>query len=192
MAFFSLGKNHPAEIDIPPPSIAPPPNRIGDIGGVLSGDRTPPLYVYTQRREPQASVSFLMAPDDSLGARYSEEVIGWQNAPDPIRQSNFYAAGNKIHPGAQMRIPSNTAFGSIEAVDEQAFHIGKLIGYIHRPMYAGMQHPSVIRSNIQEALPSTYGSMYEVQGLHPTGGVVTPTGFVVPQETSSNTDGYPY
>src|SRR5216684_3007990 len=112
MAFFGLGKNHPQEIDTPPPSIAPPPDGPWNIGGVLSGNRTPPLYVYTQRREPDVGPSFMMAPDDSLGSLFSEEVIGWQDAPDPIRQSNFYTAGNKIHPGAQMRIQSNTAFGS--------------------------------------------------------------------------------
>lgn len=192
MAVLWLGNVHPSEVDEPPPSLAPPPNRPGDIAGVLSGDRTPPLYVYTQRREPHMGPSYLMAPWDNYDEFYDLN-IGWHEAPDPIRQSPFYAAGNKVNPNARQIIVSNIAIGDKESISEQTFRIGKLIGYIHRPMYAGMQQPSLIRANIQEAIPSTYGSQYEVRGIQPAGGVVTATGFqVIPQQTSSMDDGYPY
>lgn len=79
---------------------------------------------------------------------------------------------------------------------EDTFHIGKLLGYLHVPMYAGGQHPSSIRSNIQEALPTTYGSLYEVRGVQPAGHeVITATGFGVPMSTvtpEGSLDGYPY
>lgn len=192
MAILWLGNVHPQEVDEPPPSIAPPPLTPGNIAGVLSQKRQPPLYVYTQRREPSIPPAYTMAPWDNYDAFYDLN-IGWHEAPDPIRQSPFYSAGNKIHPDAQMPIVSNIAIGDKEAISERTFRIGKLLGYIHRPMYVGMQQPSLIRSNIQEAIPSTYGSQYEVRGIQPAGGVMTATGFTVqPQQTSSMEDGYPY
>lgn len=189
MGFLGLGKNHPRETEVPPPSLAPPPNIPGNIAGVISGNRVPPTYVYTQRREPNMGPSFLMAPWDNYDTFYDLN-IGWHEAPDPIRQSDFWAAGNKVNPQARMPIVTNLAIGSIESVDEQTFRIGKLIGYMRRPMYAGMQQPSVIRANIQEALPSTYGSQYEVRGVHPANRGVAPTGFILP--VTESLDGYPY
>lgn len=191
MAFFGIGKNHPQEIDVPPPSLAPPPVDPLGIAGVLSaGRRVPPTFVYTQRREPNAGPTFTMAPDDSTGALFSELRIAWQEAPDPIRQSDFYAEGNKIHPTAQMRVPSNVAIGSVEAVDEQTFRVGKLLGYMRRPMYAGLQQPSIPRANIQEGIPSTYGSQYTVRGTPSAAAGVAASGFItLPSESN---DGYPY
>lgn len=190
---FKLGRQRPLETDVPPPAIAPPPLRTDTVAGIISGNpQVPPTYVYTQRREPHMGPSFLMAPDDNSQQMY-DLGIAWQEAPDPIRQSDFFADGNKVHPDAQMRITSHLAIGSREAVAEDSFRIGKLLGYIHRPMYAGRQQPSVIRSNIAPAVPTTYGSEYIVQGVQPAGGVETATGFAVsPLGTSSSVDGYPY
>jgi hypothetical protein len=172
---------HPRETDTPPASLDQRGRR--DI---------PPTFVYVQRREPTEGPAFTMAPWDQYSAFYDLN-IPWQQAPDPIRQSDFWAANNKIHPAAQMMIDTHLAIGSREAVSEQTFRIGKLLGYLKRPMYAGMQQPSVIRANIQEAVPTTYGSMYEIQGIQPAAAVVTAQGFSVPiQDTSSTIDGYPY
>lgn len=190
MGIIALGNRNPSEVDTPPPSLAPPPNNPLNIAGILSGDRTPPLYVYTQRREPHMGPSYLMAPWDNYDVEY-ELRTGYQEAPDPIRQSEFYAAGNKVKPWAHMPIVTSIAWGSIEAVMQDRFQVGKLLGYVHRPMYAGRQHPSVVRSNIQEALPQTYGSMYSVPASQPMGGPVSATGFI-PDPTSSSVDGYPY
>lgn len=189
MGILWLGNVHPSEVDTPPPAIAPPPNRVGDIAGVLSGDRTPPTYVYTQRREPHMGPSYLMAPWDNFDALY-ELHGGWHDAPDPVRQSNFYADGNKIHPTAQMPVVTALAIGSIESVDEQTYRIGKLIGYMRRPMYAGLQRPSIPRVNIQEAAPSTYGSQYSMRGVPSPGNAVAATGFITP--VTESFDGYPY
>lgn len=190
---FKLGKQRPQETDVPPPAIAPPPLRMDTVGGVISGNRVaPPTYVYTQRREPHMGPSFLMAPDDNTQRQYDLN-IGWHEAPDPIRQSDFYADGNKVHPDAQMRVTSHLAIGSIESVSEQQFRVGKLLGYFHRPMYQGRQQPSVIRANISPGHTTTYGSEYVVQGVQPAGGVQTAPGFSVPPlSTSSSLDGYPY
>jgi hypothetical protein len=156
-------------------------------------DKTKPIepitFVYTQRREPTEGPHFLTAPDSQFQALLPLSVP-WQEAPDPIRQSNFYAEGNKIHPDAQMRITSHLAIAAKESVMQDRFQIGKLLGYIHRPMYAGGQAPSVVRANIQEAVPTTYGSQYEVQGVVPVGGITLATGVTnIPQ---SHYDGYPY
>lgn len=155
----------------------------------------PPAFAYQQREELYTGPAFTAAPDDN-SERFYDLNIGWHHAPDPIRQSQFWAEGNKIHPQAQMNVVSNLAIGSREAVMENEFRIGKLLGYLHVPMYAGAQQPSVIRANIQEAVPTTYGNLYEVEGVRPAGGeVLTPTGFQVPFSQVTPTgafDGYPY
>lgn len=171
----------PSEVTEPPPSL----DRRLD----YNDPPVPLTYVYTQRREPTEGPRFLTAPD----SQFQELLplnIAWQEAPDPIRQSDYYDYGNKIHPDAQMRITSHLAIDSILAVMEDTFRVGKLLGYIHRPMYAGGQAPSMVRANIQEAIPTTYGSQYEIQGVVPTGGVVTAAGFATPVQSSY--DGYPY
>lgn len=149
---------------------------------------TPPTFVMTERREPHEGPSFITAPDSQRNELYDLN-IAWQEAPDPIRASPFYDHGNKVHPDAQMAIQSNLAIGYDESIDEQTFHIGKLLGYIHRPMYAGAQQPSVIRANIAEAFPTTYGSQYAVEGVVPSGPVLA-SGFSYLPESSQ--DGYPY
>lgn len=189
-----LGKMHPSEVETPPPSISPPPNFPGAIAGILSGDRKPPLYVYVQRREPHEGPAFLMVPWDQYNARYQLNT-GWQDAPDPVRQSDFYAHGNKIHPWANQQIVTSLAIGSREAVMEDRFTIGKLIGYLRASMYQGGQHPSVVRANIDVPRQTTYGSMYEVSGIQPLTGVqnYSSTGFAIsPLGTTDAVDGYPY
>lgn len=171
----------PSETATPPPSLD---RRLDNTQPIA-----PLTYVYTQRREPTEGPHFLTAPD----SQFQELLplnIPWQEAPDPIRQSDFYADGNKIHPDAQMRITSHLAIMAKNAVMDDRFQIGKLLGYIHRPMYAGGQQPSVVRANIQEAIPTTYGSQYEVQGVVPTGNVVLATG--MSYNPGPSTDGYPY
>ena len=153
----------------------------------------PLTYVHTERREPHEGPTFLTAPDGQYWDLLPLDVP-WQEAPDPIRQSQFWDAGNKIHPQAQMPITSHLDIGVRESIMEDTFQIGKLLGYIYRPMYAGGQQPSVIRANIQEAVPSTYGSQYEVQGIEPAG-PFTATGFAVSPNhitPQGSQDGYPY
>lgn len=168
-------------VEPPPPSLDHRLDR--------SNPPVPLTYVYTERREPHTGPSYITAPDSQF-YEVLDLPVAWQEAPDPIRQSDFWADGNKVHPQAHMPIPSNLAIGAKEAVMEDTFHIGKLLGYIHRPMYAGEQQPSVIRANIQEAVPSTYGSQYEVQGVQPAGQVTTATG--LSEYPLPSIDGDPY
>lgn len=179
MARFSWMR--PKETQAPPPAM--------DTTIIQEPGVAPATFVYTLRREPDEGPRFLTTPDSQFQALLPLSVP-WQEAPDPVRSSDFYAEGNKIHPEAQMRITSHLAIGAKEAVMENSFRIGKLLGYIHRPMYAGAQAPSVVRANIQEAIPTTYGSQYEVQGVVPAGGITLATGITnLPQ---SHYDGYPY
>lgn len=155
-----------------------------------------PAFAFQQREELAVGPTFRTAPDSQFD-EYRDLHIGWHEAPDPIRQSDYWAAGNKVNPQARMPIPSNLAIGSKESVMEDTFHIGKLLGYLHVPMYAGAQHPSVIRANIREGTTTTYGSLYEVQGVQPVGidRVNTPTGFGIPVSLvtpEGSNDGYPY
>lgn len=147
--------------------------------------QAPPTYTYALRREPAEGPSFLTAPDSQYSAM-QDLGIAWQEAPDPIRQSDFWADGQKIHPQAQMMVNSHLAIGYQESISEQTFRIGKLLGYFPRPMYAGQQKPSIPRSNIQEAQPTTYGSQYQIQEGMPSGPVLA-SGMLI-----GGNDGYPY
>lgn len=147
----------------------------------------PPAFVWTNRREPHAGISFDAAPDSQF-QKLLPLNISWQEAPDPIRQSDFWASGNKIKPDARMRIVSHLAIGSREAVMENAFRVGKLMGYLQTPTYVGGQQASTPRTNIVEAQQTTLGSLYETM---PVPGDQTPyytsAGF-----DFSYIDGYPY
>jgi hypothetical protein len=147
--------------------------------------------VRVQRREPHAGISYTTAPDSQSQALYDLN-IGWQEAPDPIRQSDFWAANDKIHPAAQQRITSTLSIGSIEAVMQDTFQVGKLLGYLRGgyQQFAGAQLPLVVRSNIAEGTPTTYGSLYAVDGVPSQGPVVLDSG--MSYWPCSGMDGDPY
>jgi hypothetical protein len=143
------------------------------------GPDTPATYVNIQRDEFLSGPLRLTAPDSQFNELLDENIC-WQEAPDPIRQSDFWDAGNKVNPWAKQWISSHLTIPYQESIDEQTFHVGKLIGYIKKPMHAGGQFPSVIRANIQEPQATTYGSLYEVSPLVTTPGpAYTSTGFDV-------------
>lgn len=150
--------------------------------------KVPPTYSYIEREEhhPGPTPSFTAAPA-SQWEKLLPNTQSWQEAPDPIRQSDFWAAGNKINAWARMWTPSHLAIGVKESVMQDTFEIGKLLGYIHagRQQYAGAQLPSIVRTNIEPAIPATYGSQYEVRGMSYPGSVQMATGM-------SYNDGYPY
>jgi hypothetical protein len=153
--------------------------------------KTPPTFAYIQREERRSIPAFTAAP----AAQYNvllPELHSWQEAPDPIRQSDFWAAGNKIHAWAHMFIPSSLAIGVKESVMQDTFEIGKLLGYIHagRQQYAGAQQPSILRTNIEPAIPATYGSQYEVRGMSVPGNIMLATG--MSYQAEGYADGYPY
>lgn len=144
----------------------------------------PFTYAYTPRRNDHEGISFETPGSQFVGLL--PENIGWQEAPDPIRQSDFWAAGNKIKADARMWIVSHLALGPKEAVMEDTFRVGKLKGYLKTPTFVGGQHTSAPRVNIIEAQPGTLGSMYEVLG----GGPELPT--TAPGFSYGGQDGYPY
>lgn len=150
--------------------------------------------VIVQRREPKGygTPAFITAPDNQK-QELLPETIPWVEAPDPIRQSDFWAENGKIKPNAHMRIVSHLGIGSWGNWEHDRFEIGKLLGYFIRPMYAGKQQPSLIRANLQEGVPTTYGALTEIRGVQPAGPVqnYSATGFTLPTSEYSN-DGYPY
>jgi len=180
LSFLSGGSS---EVKKPPPSLDP----------ILDSREftVPPGYAYVQRREPHAGISFKTAPDSQF-QELLDRLGSWQEAPDPIRQSDFYAEGNKVHPWAQNRITSHLAIGAKEAVMQDEFQIGKLLGYYHpgSKQYAGEQLPSVIRTNITPAVSTTYGSQYVLEGVVPNGPIQLATG--MSYFPGSQQDGYPY
>src|SRR5438552_936490 len=94
------------------------------------GPDTPLTYanVRTETHEPYGPRR-LTVPDSQFN-ELLPEGIGWHEAPDPIRQSDFWAAGNKIKPNAHAWINSHLTIPYQESIDEQTFHVGKLIGYL--------------------------------------------------------------
>lgn len=119
-------------------------------------------FVYKEREENRRQGPTLLTVPDNQFQELLPELVAPQEAPDPIRQSPFFAYGNKIKPNAHMRITSHLALDTWGKWQEVTFHIGKLVGYYKVPTYAGGQLPSVIRANIQPGNPTTYGSLYEV------------------------------
>jgi hypothetical protein len=155
----------------------------------LGPDMAPPTYTYQYRDEyePRDSPSFVTAPDSQFNVLLPEN-IAWQEAPDPIRESDFWDAGHKIKPDAHMWINSHVELGAWQNWEDDTFHIGKLIGYLKVAMHQGGQRPDVIRANIQEPQAITYGSMYEVSPVVTTPGpAYSASGFDI-----SGFDGYPY
>lgn len=154
---------------------------------------TPLTYVEVFREEhnPQGWPRFVAEPEDNFNRLITfGDKIPWESPTflDPLRFSDYYADGKKIHPVAQMRITENTALGSYNSNSDEEFKIGKLLGYLYAAMHQGGQRPIDIRGNLQEATPTTFGSLYEVS---PT--IVTPG----PAYTSAGfdlggIDGYPY
>lgn len=143
------------------------------------GPDTPLTYSYNRAENRLEGPLRLTAPDSQFSASLPLD-IAWHEAPDPIRQSDFWAAGNKVNPGARMTITSQLAIPTKETIMEDQFHVGKLIGYFKKPMYAGGQQPSLIRANIREARPTTFGSLYEVSPLvDQPGQAYTSAGFEV-------------
>jgi len=159
--------------------------------GVRYVSEPPPTFAYVERREPHAGNSYTAAPDSQYWKRLTE-VIGWQEAPDPIRQSDYWNWNNKIHPMAQMPITSHLAIGVKESVDQQEFQVGKLLGYIRpgRQQYAGAQLPSVLRVNIQPGVPASYGSRFTMRGVSESTDINVATGMGFNYEGYQ--DGYPY
>ena len=145
-------------------------------------------FAFVQRENRTRGPHFLTAPD----SQFQELLplnIGWQEAPDPIRSSDFFAEGHKVKPDARQRVTSHLALGAFANWEDVTFHIGKLIGYYKVPTYAGAQLPSVIRANIQPGQPTTFGSLYEVPSplVSQAGPAYTASGFA-----GSGNDGYPY
>ena len=127
-------------------------------------DSAPLSYAEVVREDHIEPPTRLTAPDNQF-VRLLPENIAFREAPDPIRESDFWNAGNKIRPAAHMWITSHLRIPSWESVMEDTYRIGKLIGYLKVPTHVGGQAPSVYRANIQEALPTTYGSLYEVSPI---------------------------
>lgn len=143
-------------------------------------------YVIREENRTQGP-SFKTAPDSQFQKLLPENIC-WHEAPDPIRESDFWNWGDKIKPDARQRITSHLALDAWQNWEDSRFQIGKLLGYLRVPMHAGGQLPSQIRANLQEAHPITYGSLYEVSPIPvQSGPAFTPSGF-----EQGGVDGYPY
>lgn len=150
-------------------AIKPPPDTLQQ---VLTNRLLAPVV---QREEFHEGPVFLTAPDGQFN-EYLPLWIGWQESPDPIRASDFWAAGRKVNPQARMPISSQLAIGAKEAVMIDEMRIGKLHGRLAVQQYAGGQLPLVHRTNITEPQPITYGSQYTISGTPSPGNVMLATG----------------
>ncbi len=145
-----------------------------------------PIWVAEQfREEPQGGPSYITAPDSQYNV-LSLIGVARNDLPDTIRQSEWWAAGDKVKPEARQWINSHLAIGAKLAVMDPEFKIGKLIGYLKAQTYVGGQLPSVYRVNIHEAVPTTLGSMYEVSPS------VLPSHSDYDGFDLTGQDGYPY
>lgn len=139
----------------------------------------PPTYTYLERALPRplANLVYSGYPDSNAeNAEWMKNdpnglgVSEWQDAPDPVRQSNFFMAGRKIHPFAGDITPLHTALWKA-LIMHDGFAAGKVHQHWRPQMYAGMQLPSDVRRNINPGQAVTFGSQY-VQGGEPLLGPV--------------------
>lgn len=194
MGLPGLTPPRPSETRTPPPSL----NQQLDANRPVA----PPTYVYAQREElgtPQRE--FWGTPEDNRGAGHRQDVApeilgvsGYQDAPDPVRQSVFFGAGNKAHPHAWIIRPSHLAlWKALISRDSYGTAPKRFIPW-NVQQFSGMQLPSDIRSNIDEGTPTTYGSLYSVGAPPSPPGigvpVMMPSGFV--STTTAAADGHPY
>lgn len=184
---FPKTQTQGTEVDSPPPSLD---HTLDTHAPII-----PPTYVYTQRQvpKPAANRRYFGLPADNEDAAYwrknsvrSLGVSDWQDAPDPVRQSNFVAAGNKIHPFGGTITPLHTALWK-DLIMQDTFMVGKIVGFWRPQMYAGRQLPSVTRRNIKEAQATTFGSQYVISGNPPVGNILLASGL-----SANGTDGDPY
>lgn len=125
----------------------------------------PASFAYTKTEEQQQRQNLFMPPAFETNAL---EMLStsYQDAPDPIRQSDFYAAGNKIRPWAHNRVANAgyLAIAEIEGVADDEFKTGKLSseGYHVVPQYVLSQNPIDFLPLIPEGQYTTYGAQNEL------------------------------
>lgn len=123
-----------------------------------------PGFAFTPKDEHEQRQNRTLPPAYDYNAP-QELQTSYQDAPDPIRQSDFFANGNKIRPWAHVRVPSYLAISEIESVSDDEFLYGKISSFGHHivPQYHGGQNPIDFSPLIPEAEFTTYGAMNELQ-----------------------------
>jgi len=164
----------------------------------VNDPHAPPTYVFTLRERPKplANLHYSGYPASNQSAgrwlQNNYEAIGrpgWQDAPDPVRQSNFVAEGRKIHPFGGDITPLHTALWK-SLIMRDAFGAGKLVQFWRPQMYSGTQLPSARRINIGPGQATTFGSQYTVSGEPFTAQVVLSSG--ISFNYGPGIDGDPY
>ncbi|MGA2655836.1 MAG: hypothetical protein ABSF18_07690 [Gammaproteobacteria bacterium] len=172
----------------------PPPSPTLDPSLDVTGPAVPPTFVFTLRERPKplANLTYSGYPASNEGAgEWTANdpngigVSAWQDSPDPVRQSNFWNWGNKIHPAAGDITPLHTALWK-SLIMQDSFMVGKVVNFWRPQMYAGAQLTSDIRRNITPGQAATFGSQYEVAGIG------TPQPVVLSSGLSGSMDGDPY
>lgn len=122
-----------------------------------------PGFAFTPKEEHEQRQNRTLPPAYDYNAP-QELPTAYQDAPDPIKQSDFYANGDKIRPWAHVRVPAYLAIPEIEAVSDDEFKFGKISSFGHHvvPQYHGEQNPIDFSPLIPEVEYSTYGSMNEL------------------------------
>jgi hypothetical protein len=122
-----------------------------------------PGFAYTGRESHEQRLNRFVPPAYDYNAP-QELPTSYQEAPDPLKQSDFYANGAKIRPWAHVRVPSYLAIAEIEAVSDDEFKSGKLSseGSHYIPQHALTQLPIDITPLIPEADFTTFGATNEL------------------------------
>lgn len=121
----------------------------------------PPSFAFVSKDEHEQRQNRTLPPAYDYNERQDLD-IAYQDAPDPIKQSDFYANGNKIRATANVRVPAYLAISEWESIadDDFEFKTGKLAAVGHLvPQYAGEQLPIDVSPLIPEAEYTTYGNL---------------------------------
>jgi hypothetical protein len=121
-----------------------------------------PGFAYTRPPTVEQRQNRTLPPAYDYNAP-QELPTSYQEAPDPLKFSDFYPNGNKIRPWAHVRVPAYLAISEWESIADDTFKSGKLAALGHVvPQFYGLQNPIDFQPLIPESEYTTYGATHAI------------------------------
>lgn len=121
-----------------------------------------PFQQVVVRREPRTNEVFY---PENVNERVPLNIYP-QQAPDPVRDSDFWAEGKPFsHAWAHRTIFTSTNIAGILSIDAWTGEVQRIAKYVRSNIVRtplGVQHAFVERVNIDRAASAPYGSMFSL------------------------------
>lgn len=135
----------------------------------------PPTFAYVT---PPRGVGHPVFQGENVNVRLQERIAP-QGAPDPVRQSNFYADGKPAVMAMSMQqVALSFNIAGRQAVMEDLFMAGKYPTGFQDGITRGRQLPFNTRSNIERPTSQPFGDQYAVPGGSNPVGMVSQSGLI--------------